>query len=576
MPDVIERPVPVRRRVLPLLWAVVAVLLFHAPYLWLGSASYVTLDDNLDTEVVLPWLLTRSGTALDYHASTVVPALMNGVPRNALRPGLSLTVLLFNSFEPLTAYLLNQLLVRLVALLGMYRLVRQYGLPKPAQRGLAALLALAWAILPLYSMYGISVLGQPWLLLALLQLRRPGASWLHLLPLVLFPLWSNLVLAGAFVLLGGAAVLGINAVRSGRVAWRAVAGLASMALLYAVVEYPLLYSLLIERQFVPHRVEFDYARLTPGGVGAGILASARYFLLGQYHAGLFLRAAPVLAAGLAVWVTPSPRRYPLVRELSFLLVVLGLTAVFCGFYPQLMGAVQKQLPLLRTFNLSRFHFLTPLLWFVVLVLSLRHLPSAAARWSVVGLQLLIGLAMNTEWVINLRYLAGRAPANEPSYAAYVAPSLFQRIQADVKARTGLEPAQYRVASLGLPPAVASLNGFYTLDAYLNNYPLTYKRQFRPLIADELAQSPTLATYFDAWGNRCYLFSAELGKNFRVGAVPMRTIREWRFNAAAFRKLGGRYVLSAARLATPARSGLRLAGDYAMAGAYWHIWVYEVQ
>ena len=560
-----------------LLWAGLALLVLSLVYLAPASRTYILLDDNLDTELVAPYVLVREGKALDYRPGTVVERLLHGLPRSAMRPGLQPLVGLQALLPTLPAYLLHELLVRLAGLLSMFWLLRRYGLPAPRSAGLSAALALAWAVLPAYTAYGVSVLGQPAVAVVLLNLRRRPARWTDWAVLVGFACWSSLVLAGLFVLAGGAAALAWDAWRTRRVAWRAGLGLAVLAGAYLLVEFPLVYSLLLSGRFTPHRLEFDYARLVPGGVGAGLKSAALYFLVGQYHSGLFLRLAPLLAAGAAWWlVSAGPARRRVRQMLVAALAGLALLALFCGFYPQLVGAVQHAVPPLRTLNLARFHFLTPLVWFGVLVLSLRHLPAGWARWALVGLQLVIGLGMNTEWTRNVRRLLGRLPASEPTYAAYVAPDLFRQVRQDIQARTGQEPAAYRVASLGLPPAVASLNDFYTLDAYQNNYPLAYKHAFRPLIAGELAKSPELRIYFDAWGNRCYLFSAELGKNFRVGARPARVVQDWQFNAAAFRQLGGRYVLSAARLAHPARNGLRLFGHYAAPGAFWQLWVYEVR
>lgn len=571
------RALPRRPFVAPAWWAVLALLVLSLVYAAPAGRTYILLDDNLDTELTAPYVLVREGKALDYRPATTLTRLMNGLPRNAARPGGQPLVALLAVLPPLPAYLLHELLVRLAGLLGMYCLLRHYGLPAASHAGLSAALALAWAVLPGYTVYGVSVLGQPWVVLALLNLRRGPGRFFDWLVLVGFALWSSLVLAGLFVLAAAGAALAWDAGRQRRVAWRPVLGVGVLAATYLVIEYPLVYSLLFDQQFISHRVEFDYARLAPGGVGVGVLASVRYFLLGQYHAGLFLRAAPLLAAAAALVSSgvAGPAGRPVRRRLAWALGGLAVLAVFCGFYPQLVGAVQQAVPLLRTINLGRFHFLTPLAWFGVLVLSLRYVPAGRARWALVGLQLLVGLGMNTEWTLNLRRQLGRLPASEPTYAAYVAPELLGKIRRDIARRTGQVPAQYRVACLGLPPAVASLNDFYTLDAYLNNYPLRYKHQFRPLIAAELARAPVLRTYFDAWGNRCYLFAAELGKNFRVAAVPGRVVQHWRFNARAFHQLGGRYVLSAARLARPAEAGLRLFGHYGAPGAYWHLWVYEV-
>ncbi|SHI80288.1 hypothetical protein SAMN02745146_1550 [Hymenobacter daecheongensis DSM 21074] len=558
----------------PLAGALLGLLLFLLPFLLLQERSYVQIDDNLDVELTIPYLLTRHHVALDYRPTAVVAPIMNGLPRNALRPGLSATVLVFGLLEPLPAYLMHQALVRLLGLLGLYVLLRRHFLPEASQRRLAAALALAWAVLPAYTIYGLSILGQPWLLLAFLNLRRGPARWTDWAIMAAFPLWSMFVFVGPFALAAGAALLLLDWGQGRGVAWRAVGGLALLTLMYLVVEYPLFFSLLVAKQFTSHRLEFDLSQLTMPGFGAGLKSTAQYFFMGQYHASRFFRAA-VLLAVVAVWGlragSPAAR-----RQLGALLGVLVVLAIFCGFYPQFIELVQDNLPLLRTFNLSRFHFLTPLLWFIVLALSLRLLPAGRLRMALVAAHLLTGLSMNTEWLNNLRELAGRPKPTEPNYTAYVAPALFGHVQQRIRQQTGQEPAAYRVACLGFPPGIAQLNDFYTLDSYQNNYPIEYKHRFRPIIAGEMAKSPLLRPYFDAWGNRCYLFSSELGKDFRVGAFQNRVVQDFAFDAAAFQRLGGRYVLSAARLAAPTRSGLVVRGEFSARNVYWHLYLYEVR
>ncbi|GAB3292129.1 DUF6044 family protein [Hymenobacter tenuis] len=578
MPNTPAKAARASFRLPPLGWAVLALLLLSMVYVSKSGNTYILIDDCLDGELPVAYALVKEGKALAYGPTDTIERLLHGVPRNALRPGLQPLVGLMQVLPPLSAYLCHELLVRLAGLLAMYALLRRYGFPEAAQRGLCAALALAWAVLPTYTVYGVSMLGQPAVVLALLHLRQGPGRWTDWLLLVGFAAWSGLVMAGLFVLVGAGLALAWDAAQNRRVAWRPVLGVVVLAVSYAVVEYPLVYSLLIERQYVPHRVEFDFDRLVPNaGVGVGLAWARRYFLLGHYHSGQFWRYVPLAAAALALLLAPTRfARQKLLSRLGVLLLLLVTLALICGFYPYLARALSDSMPVIRIFNLSRFHFLTPLLWFGVLALSLRYLPAGWLRGGVVALQVVLGLALNTEWTNNVRRLLGNLPASEPTYAAFVASQLFTRIQQDIRAQTTLAPAQYRVACLGFPPAVASLNDFYTLDAYQNNYPLTYKRTFRPLIAAELARSPALQTYFDAWGNRCYLFSAELGKNFRVAALPERVVQHWYFNSRAFQQLGGRYVLSAAKLARPEESGLCLAGDYTSSGAYWHIWLYETQ
>ncbi|MCR5886367.1 DUF6044 family protein [Hymenobacter sp. J193] len=558
----------------PLLWALVALTVLLLPLVVLGPQSYITIDDNLDAEVSVPYLLARTNTALDYGAHTVVPQIMNGLPRNALRPGLSLTVACFELLPPLPAYLLNMVLVRLAGLLAMYALLRHWLLPAREQRGMAAAVALVWALLPVYSIYGVSVLGQPAVLLALRELRLNGRAWWPWLVLLLFPLWSSLVLAGVFVLAGAAAYLACADWLQRRLSWRAWLGVGLLALSSAVVEFPLLYSLL-SHQFVPHRVEFDLLRLTPTSLTAQVRSTVQLALLGQYHSSLFFRGVMLLTLPLAWWqARRRGRAFPGRLVVGLLGLLLGL-AVFGGFYLSFLRGAQEAVSPLRTFNLSRFHFLTPLLWLVVWVLALRTLPAGRGRAVLVAAQLLVVLLMNREWALNLRQLLGQPVATEPNYQQFVAPQLFARVAHSIQRQSGLRPAQYRVACLELPPAVAQLNGFCTLDSYQNNYPLAYKHQFRSVVAGELTKDELLRTYFDAWGNRCYLMAAELGKNFRVGANQHPPLQNFAFDAAAFRGLGGRYVVSAVALARPARSGLQLVGDFADPAAYWHLFVYEV-
>lgn len=562
------------QRFSPLWLALLSLLLVLLPFGILRQHSYFIIDDSLDSDVSVYYLLNRYHVALDYSTTTVVPSVMNGLPRNALRPGLSVTTGAFALLPPWAAYIGHQVLVRLAGLLGMYALLcGPFRLGE--RRWLAAALALAWATLPAYTIFGVTVLGQPALLLAFLELRRGPARWWHWLVIALFAIWTTFAFIGPFILLGLGGLLLWDWKQTKLLNGRLIAGIALLLVTYVVAEWPLFYSLLVAQQFLPHRVEFNLSRLSPMGWRTGINSSVQFFLWGQYHASKFLRVSALLAVAVAVAHTPTGQYSATIRRFApWLLALVGL-ALVGGFYPQVVGWAQTRWPEAGFFNSGRFYFLAPLVYFLLLALAVRSLPRS---WQVgiVGLQLLIGLGMNSEWVNNLRALAGKARPHDPSYEAYEAPALFRDVQAAIKHQTGLVPSQYRVGCLGLAPGVAQLNDFYTLDSYQNYYPLAYKHRFRPIIAGELAKSTSLEAYFDAWGSRCYLFSAELGRNFQVGAYQQAVVQDYAFDAAAFQRLGGRYVLSAAELATPIRSGLQLKGVFERPDAYWRIWLYEVK
>jgi Protein of unknown function (DUF6044) len=194
--------------------------------------------------------------------------------------------------------------------------------------------------------------------------------------------------------------------------------------------------------------------------------------------------------------------------------------------------------------------------------------------STVPLYILLTLFLNKEWRINTQSLLGLPkPADAPPYRAFFAEDQFRKIKAALPG----SPSDYRVVSIGMHPIVAQQNGFYTLDSYQNNYPLAYKHQFRQIMASEWAkpEAARIRPYFDAYGNRCYIFPAELGMNCLIGKADKQVVLDLRFNSAAFRQMGGRYVFSAVEIKKAASLGWRQIGVFDDAESYWRIWVYAV-
>jgi hypothetical protein len=188
--------------------------------------------------------------------------------------------------------------------------------------------------------------------------------------------------------------------------------------------------------------------------------------------------------------------------------------------------------------------------------------------------ILFTLALNKEWTANARTLIGLGrPVRQPSYRAFFAETLFYQIK---KALPGT-PADYRVVSVGMHPIVAQTNGFYTLDSYQNNYPLLYKRQFRRIMATEWAkpEARQIKPYFDAYGNRCYIFPAELRMDCLIGKTENRVVTDLQFDNSAFRAMGGRYIFSAVAIKNAASLGWRQVGIFNDSVSYWRIWVYAV-
>jgi hypothetical protein len=128
----------------PIYRALLWLFVFMLPLVALGPRTYILLHDSLEAEVVWAHLLAKLHLAVAHGPGAVVAPIMNGLPRAALRSGLSVTIFIFHLLPnaPLAAYLLHETLLRVVGLLSMYWLLRRYGLARPEQRGLASAVAL--------------------------------------------------------------------------------------------------------------------------------------------------------------------------------------------------------------------------------------------------------------------------------------------------------------------------------------------------------------------------------------------------------------------------------------------------
>jgi hypothetical protein len=562
----------------PWLWVAAGTLLLYAlPYLWLGEGAYLTIHDQLDSDFLYLRLLAKSGHALGLDPDAALPNVMSGLPRAALRSGLNLEVLTYLWLPPYWAWLLNFILIHAVGFVGMYALLRRYVLPAPAQGLLRVGVALLFALVPGYTVHGISVTGQPLLLLAFLNLLNRRASWRDWLVVGLFPFYSFLVWSGLFVGTLLAALGTLVMLRRG--VWRAgyVGALALLMAGYALSEWQLI-GAFIGKAYVSHRTEYNYAALLPITAGASLKTAFNAFVQTQYHAGAFYTVWIMLCCLVHCTVTRScdtTHKTTQKRVLTLLTLVL-LICLWHGFYRfPATWAGAGSLP--QAFQFDRFYFVLPLLWLLLLALSLR--PFAPNGWWVrAALLVQFGLMLvaNNEWRINATKLVGvENEATYPAYRSFFAEKQFAQISRAV----GLAPAQYRVVSVGIPPAVALYNGFYCLDSYQNNYPLPYKRQFRRVIAAELAKRAPIRTYFDHYGNRCYAFSAELGLSEQeviVSKHEQKTIQNLQLNTSALRQMGCRYVLAGLPIQNAAARQLRLMQIFSDSDSYWRVYVYSLE
>ncbi|MCI3922291.1 DUF6044 family protein [Paenibacillus sp. TRM 82003] len=557
----------IRREKQALGLAAFLILLHVAPLFVLGEHAHIRVHDNLDSNIAWYRVLLRSGVWFGSF-SDVVPQVIGGLPRNAYGTEFSGIVALHAMFPPMTAYALSQLATRGFAFAGMYLLLRDHLVRSEDSMPIRVGVALAFALTPFWPSGMLSTLGQPLALWAMLHIRARSGRWTHWLTLTLLPLYSSLVLGFFFFLAAMSGLWLWDAVRRKPGHLRLLGAIAYMSFLYLCVEYRLVLSLVFSDD-PTSRNEFVSSKLP---LWRSVRLVFKNFVLGHTHVQTLHGAIvlPVtliafyLCAGSERWRrAPSARLFLGLFGLSFLLSVWYAFWFYTGWQP-----LKERFSLLNTFNFARFHFLRPLVIYTGFALAC-HLfwtlggkrGRRVAIAAIAAQCVLLGLS-NEEIIYR----------KKPSFREFYAEHLFRQVDRYIDRPKD----SYRVASVGLHPAIAQFNGFHTIDTYNNFYPLSYKHEFRKIIAAELGKNKKLRTYFDTWGGRCYVFVDELGKKYDYKKTSKKRIRKLELDAQAFRRLGGEYLFSAVPIDHPEKSGFRLLRTFEDDTAPWRIYLYAAE
>lgn len=529
-----------------------AVFLFLT-FLFPGKNVYFTIHDNLEAEAVIRTMMARDNATTP--GDGMVQQVMNGIPRVCMQSDLHISSMLYNIFNPFTAYLVNLGLLLWLAYTGMWLLLRKSLIPgSPAW--LAAAVAACFSVLPLYPGYGLSVAGLPLLLLAFIWIheRRQLKSAASIIVLFLF--WSSFYLVGIFILaLLGVALL-IILIRKRKIHLPLLLTMILMGLGYFGVEYRIMLETFFFKSFESHRVEFA----APATIGFrdALGSSLTYLREGFYHAPpqqhwLIIPVALMSAAGLWLWFRKkATAEWKWLVAVFIITVMLSVLTGFTHWTP--MENVMGKISFFKQFNRERFFFLFPLPWYLMLgmvcAILWRHRIVKYAVPALLIFQCIWIFTHHPEFRQNMPRAMGK-PLPKPvlnqfetySWGSFMAEDLMQEIDSAI----GQPKEDYRIACLGFNPAPAQYHGFFTLDFYNNYYRLDYKHQFRKIMAAELDKSDKNRKYFDEWGNRCYLFPAEDGD----------TLHHLSLNTQAFYEMGGRYILSHPFVVNDSANGLHL-------------------
>ena len=556
-----------------LLGFILEIIVF-VPYDLMGKASVFTWHDQMD-ETILHYVLTARhlGEGLD-----IFPEMMGGLPASAFQPNAYLFVPLYKVFDPFTAFLLSYVTIFAMAFFGMYFLVKEC-----TDSAILSLLSSGlFAMLPFYPVYGGAVAGVPMAALGVTYLSKKKKPVLSYFLLTVFVLTSHLVLSG-YALLGLWAVYLLYRLIKKSLNPFEISGFVGMIILYVIINISLFKENLFGSGEVGHRIEF-INHSTPFWQSL-----KEVFLGGSMHAESFhvYLIVPIIVLLVAGIIQNARKKLGdkqvklLVISLIEFVTIILICLLFAFWNCEAVTAFKNsQTGILRNFQLDRFYWLLPGMWYSLFALSaaihlrdtdkfniFRYLIIAAV---LIPTALLVKNNSNLYMEINQKN-NGSGVTGYITWEAYYSSNVYKEIDKAI----GKPLDSYRVAHIGMSPAPALMYGFYTVDGYANSYPLSYKHKFREIMAEELVLSPAAAEYFDTWGSRCYLYNSQSGTSYMNGKGSDVKYEGLKYNYELLKDMGCEYLFSCGEIIDANDENLKLLGVFSEDTAYWKIWVYEI-
>ena len=541
-----------------------------------GLGSFVfQVHDQLD-EIILNYVFPAR-----YSGCDVYEPMMCGLPAQGLKPFAPFFVPLYKIFNVYVAFLIQYIIVLFTAFYGMYFCVR-----KLTESSVSSLIAASlFSLLPVHSIYGNVVMGTPLLLYCLLEVSNKNRKnrLFAFTGLIFYACTTGLVLSGwAVLVLLGAWILLLSMSQKQLPRNECFAFLILLTT-YFINNVDLITSVFGSDGFISHRTEF---MLGKDGIPflqslTGLLFNGKYLYEAQsLHEWIYF---PI---GVATFFVLSSKRLEGLRQKFLLTIIatLSLALLYALTSTGFIFHLKQYLPgILSSFQITRWYYFFPGMMYLLLGIScaviLRGLEDSNIILSyiitsLVCIPTLLFLGKNPDGIFlqNVNQII-----NGTQVTKYITMKNFyaEDLMGEIERSIGEDITTYRVGSIGISPVVSLMHGFYTVDGYSNNYPLSYKRQFREVIAEELEQNDYIKAYFDAWGSRCYLFYHEWGNGYMLGNDFEGKITDLHFNFDELKKMNCRYLFSAGEIIDYENIGLGFVGEFTNADSFWDIWVYEI-
>ena len=576
-----------------------AILMELVVFLFYGEESYIQIHDNLD--LFIPhFRMMELNDAWFKHGVTL--PMLHGINRDLLGSEFLLYNVLYEIFEPFTAYITGYFLKLIIGTGSFILLFRDVYREEYKDNRMAApiiwLVGFSYSLIPVFPTYGIAFTSIPLIVLLIRRLyfaTDKKTIALLLTGIFLYPILSYFSYFGFFILCWYALFILFIMIRDRKLHLRMILGAATLSVGYIVFEYRPFASMLLD-DTVTIRSTMERADLS---LSEALLSGLRELTGASFHNQDSHGILIIFIAAIGLIVINAhyikSRQIGLVLKdpvnLNALLIIFNcLIFGLCSYVP-FRGLLEFLLPPLKGFDFSRFAFLNPFLWYTLtalIILRLIKVPdpentivSTGQKMGATALSLALLLVVML-WpqvyndfyytVYNQAYIAIKEKDTSTiNYREFYSEPLFDRLKQDV----GIGEDDWCVA-YGLHPGVLIYNGIPTLDGYLGMYPQEYKDIWCEIEEPAFAGSPSLKEYYTTWGARVCIYSGSDENTY----APLRQLelndRSLKVNYEPLKALGLKYIISRVEFDNSYEYPLSPVGEYTDESSPYTIYVYEAK
>lgn len=560
----------------------VILILFFTPYIILGEDSWFNFGyDSLDSNVIWNLILVNSGKMFSGN-SDIIPQAMNGLPRVSYPGEFSIELWLYIFLKPIYAYITNIILIAVFAYTGMF-LMLQTVVPK-ADVFILISVSLLYGFLPFWPHGGLSVAGLPLFFYGMLKVER--TPWLSYGILIFYVLYSSFALTGIFLIALLCIYLLFIWIHGKKLPVKKTLFVAMLILFYLLTNYRSVL-MVIYPDFVSHRADFVVTTYN--------LKESLFFFFDLLYKDVghnLVIKAPIIISiffliCFSILIKNISNNFKNIFQIILIIILLSflsalfLNNVFYDFYTQLF-------PFTKQIQMQRFYWLLPPFFYLLYLLTLNNLINYKYGKYFVILLLIVHFGFIVDHNAMIKQLVktklfGRE-AGVISYKRFYSEDIYSEIDNFI----GKDKSTYRVASIGLQPAAALYNGFYTVDGYYSaGYPKSYKDQIFRIIEPELKKDSNLYHFFNDWGSVCIIPSAELISqkyDTRGYIIPViyktdgiETIKNLDINTELLKsELNCQYIFSAAKITNSSQIGLEYMSVFENANSPYRILLYRIR